>query len=74
MQRTSITDAKNKLSALIDRVRRAETVLTCERNRQVARQERTKSLTWRQASQAGFLAFDDRLREAASRAGFVVGP
>jgi len=25
-------------------------------------------------SQAGFLAFDDRLREAASREGFLVGP
>jgi hypothetical protein len=25
-------------------------------------------------AQAGFLAFDDRLREAASREGFLVGP
>jgi hypothetical protein len=25
-------------------------------------------------SQAGFVAFDDRLREAASREGFLVGP
>jgi prevent-host-death family protein len=37
MQRTSITDAKNNLSALIDRVRRGETVLICDRNRPVAR-------------------------------------
>jgi prevent-host-death family protein len=37
MQRTSITDAKNNLSALIDKVRRGETVLICDRNRPVAR-------------------------------------
>lgn len=37
MQRTSITDAKNNLSALIDSVRRGETVLICDRNRPVAR-------------------------------------
>ena len=37
MLRTSITDAKNTLSALIDRVRRGETVLICDRNRPVAR-------------------------------------
>jgi len=37
MQRTSITDAKNNLSLLIDRVRRGETVLICDRNRPVAR-------------------------------------
>lgn len=37
MRRTSITDAKNNLSALIDRVRRGETVLICDRNRPVAR-------------------------------------
>lgn len=37
MQRTSITDAKNNLSALLDRVRRGETVLICDRNRPVAR-------------------------------------
>jgi prevent-host-death family protein len=37
MQRTSITEAKNNLSALIDRVRRGETVLICDRNRPVAR-------------------------------------
>ena len=37
MQRTSITDAKNNLSALIDRVRRGETVLICDRKRPVAR-------------------------------------
>jgi len=37
MQRASITDAKNNLSALIDRVRRGETVLICDRNRPVAR-------------------------------------
>lgn len=36
MRRTSITDAKNNLSALIDRVRRGETVLICDRNRPVA--------------------------------------
>lgn len=37
MRRTSITDAKNNLSALLDRVRRGETVLICDRNRPVAR-------------------------------------
>lgn len=37
MQRTSITEAKNNLSALIDRVRQGETVLICDRNRPVAR-------------------------------------
>jgi prevent-host-death family protein len=37
MRCTSITDAKNNLSALIDRVRRGETVLICDRNRPVAR-------------------------------------
>lgn len=37
MQRTSITEAKNNLSVLIDRVRRGETVLICDRNRPVAR-------------------------------------
>lgn len=37
MHRTSITDAKNHLSALIDRVRQGETVLICDRNRPVAR-------------------------------------
>jgi prevent-host-death family protein len=37
MQRTSISDAKNNLSALIDRVRRGETVVICDRNRPVAR-------------------------------------
>jgi prevent-host-death family protein len=37
MQRTSITEAKNNLSGLIDRVRRGETVLICDRNRPVAR-------------------------------------
>lgn len=37
MQRASISDAKNNLSALIDRVRRGETVLICDRNRPVAR-------------------------------------
>ena len=36
MRRTSITDAKNNLSALIDSVRRGETVLICDRNRPVA--------------------------------------
>jgi prevent-host-death family protein len=36
MQRTSITEAKNNLSVLIDRVRRGETVLICDRNRPVA--------------------------------------
>lgn len=36
MQRTSISDAKTNLSALIDRVRRGETVLICDRNRPVA--------------------------------------
>jgi prevent-host-death family protein len=36
LRRTSITDAKNNLSALIDRVRRGETVLICDRNRPVA--------------------------------------
>jgi len=39
MKRTSITEAKNNLSALIDRVRRGETVLICDRNRPVARME-----------------------------------
>jgi len=37
MRRTSITDAKNNLSRLIDRVRQGETVLICDRNRPVAR-------------------------------------
>ena len=37
MQRASITQAKNNLSLLIDRVRRGETVLICDRNRPVAR-------------------------------------
>ena len=37
MKRTSITEAKNNLSALIDRVRQGETVLICDRNRPVAR-------------------------------------
>lgn len=37
MQRTSITEAKNNLSALIDRVRSGETVLIFDRNRPVAR-------------------------------------
>jgi prevent-host-death family protein len=37
MRRASITEAKNNLSALIDRVRRGETVLICDRNRPVAR-------------------------------------
>jgi prevent-host-death family protein len=37
MHRTSITDAKNHLSALIDKVRQGETVLICDRNRPVAR-------------------------------------
>lgn len=37
MQRASITEAKNNLSALIDRVRGGETVLICDRNRPVAR-------------------------------------
>lgn len=37
MRRTSITDAKNNLSALIDHVRRGETVIICDRNRPVAR-------------------------------------
>ena len=36
---TTITDAKNKLSALIDRVRAGETVLIMERGRPVARLE-----------------------------------
>lgn len=37
MQRTSITEAKNNLSGLIDRVRKGETVLIFDRNRPVAR-------------------------------------
>jgi prevent-host-death family protein len=37
MQRASITEAKNNLSVLIDRVRDGETVLICDRNRPVAR-------------------------------------
>jgi len=37
MRRTSITEAKNNLSALIDMVRQGETVLICDRNRPVAR-------------------------------------
>lgn len=37
MQRVSITEAKNHLSGLIDRVRRGETVLICDRDRPVAR-------------------------------------
>lgn len=37
MRRTSITEAKNNLSLLIDRVRKGETVLICDRNRPVAR-------------------------------------
>ena len=37
MHRASISDAKNNLSALIDRVRRGETVLICDRKRPVAR-------------------------------------
>jgi prevent-host-death family protein len=37
MQRMSITEAKHNLSALIDRVRRGESVLICDRNRPVAR-------------------------------------
>lgn len=36
MRRTSINDAKTNLNALIDRVRRGETVLICDRNRPVA--------------------------------------
>ncbi len=37
MQRASITEAKNNLSGLLDRVRRGETILICDRNRPVAR-------------------------------------
>ncbi len=37
MKRASITEAKNNLSLLIDRVRKGETVLICDRDRPVAR-------------------------------------
>lgn len=39
MRRTSITEAKNNLSSLIDRVRRGESVLILDRDRPVARLE-----------------------------------
>lgn len=39
MRRATITDAKNQLSALIDRVRHGETVLILDRGRPVARLE-----------------------------------
>lgn len=39
MQRSSITEAKNNLSGLIDKVRSGETVLIFDRNRPVARLE-----------------------------------
>ncbi len=43
MKKTSITEAKNTFSALIDRVRRGETVLILDRNRPVARLEPVSS-------------------------------
>jgi prevent-host-death family protein len=39
MKRVAITEAKNRLSALIDRVRHGETVLILDRGRPVARLE-----------------------------------
>ena len=39
MKRASITETKNRLSALIDAVRHGETVLILDRNRPVARLE-----------------------------------
>ena len=39
MHRASVTEAKNNLSALLDRVRRGESVLILDRRRPVARLE-----------------------------------
>lgn len=39
MKRATITEAKNRLSALLDRVRHGETVLILDRGRPVARLE-----------------------------------
>ena len=43
MKRATITEAKNQLSALIDRVRHGETVLILDRGRPVARLQPVRS-------------------------------
>jgi len=49
MKRASITETKNRLSALIDAVRHGETVLILDRNRPVARLESVVTVDERDA-------------------------
>ena len=46
MKRATITEAKNGLSALIDRVKAGETILITERGVPVARLEPTSPVDW----------------------------
>ena len=64
MKKASITEAKNKLSALIDSLRGGAPVLIVDRGRPVARLEPVMS---------GFASDpDDRLCTAAGKEGFAV--
>lgn len=66
MQRASITEAKNNLSGLIDRVRHGETVLILDRNRPVARLEpvRPGDEAWGDATWVASLVRDGLLAPA----------
>ncbi|MBI3391821.1 MAG: type II toxin-antitoxin system prevent-host-death family antitoxin [Nitrospirae bacterium] len=65
MKKASITETKNRLSALLDRVRHGESVLIMDRDKPVARLE--------PVSASGDMAFEEWLREM-ERAGLVRRP
>jgi prevent-host-death family protein len=71
MRTATITEAKNQLSALIDRVRHGETVVITDRGRPVARLESV--VTDRSADPAGRLARLER-RGLLRRAGGPPAP
>ena len=65
MKKASITEAKNQLSALIDRVRHGESVVITDRGRPVARLEPVR----------GTAAEDDEMRlDRLERAGIIRRP
>lgn len=68
MKRASITDAKNQLSALLERVRRGEAVLIEDRGVAVARLEPVSALEGGQADVIARLERQGILRPPAGRA------
>jgi prevent-host-death family protein len=77
MKMASITEAKNGLSALIDRVKRGATILIVDRGRPVARLEPVNELASDDASRLDRLVRDGLVRPAraaTSRALITTAP